>query len=69
MAPTTPYTADLGDRDPIAAMRETNERIRALIGGWSADRFERRYALGKWTARQLLTHLAPSPFHIPSTER
>jgi hypothetical protein len=55
---TTPYTADLGDRDPIAAMRETSERIRALTGGWSADRFERRYAPGKWTARQLLTHLA-----------
>jgi len=69
VAPTTPYTADLGDRDPIAAMRETNERIQVLISGWSADRFERRYALGKWTARQLLTHLAQTEMALGARAR
>jgi hypothetical protein len=69
VAPTTPYTADLGDRDPIAAIRETSERIRTLTSGWSADRFERRYAPGKWTARQLLTHLAQTEMALGARAR
>ena len=39
-------------------MRETSARIRSLTSGWSAPQFERTYAPGKWTARQILTHLA-----------
>jgi len=58
MPPTTPYTKHLGDREPIATMRETSERIRTLTAGWSPPQFERTYATGKWTARQILTHLA-----------
>src|SRR5262245_30687042 len=58
MAPTTPYTKYLGDRDPIASMRETSDRIRQLVSGWSRDQFERTYAPGKWSARLILTHLA-----------
>lgn len=58
MNPTTPYSRQLGDREPIASMRETSERIRALTDGWSPQQFERTYAPGKWTARQILTHLA-----------
>jgi hypothetical protein len=60
MAPQTPYTADLADREPIAAMRDTAARIRAVAGGWSPDQFLRSYAPGKWDARQILTHLAQS---------
>ena len=56
--PTTPYTPDLGDRDPLAAIRETVDRVRALTSGWTDDQFERSYAPGKWSARQILTHLA-----------
>ena len=58
MRPLTPYTDDLGDREPIAAMRETIGRMRALTQHWSANQFERSHAPGKWTARQTLTHLA-----------
>ena len=57
-APVTPYTPDLGDRDPLAAIRETVDRVRVLTSGWTDDRFERSYAPGKWSARQILTHLA-----------
>ena len=60
MPPITPYTADLDDREPIAAMRDTTARIRALVGGWRPDQFDRSYAPGKWDARQILTHLAQS---------
>ena len=58
MPPTTPYTKHLGDREPIASMRETCARVRSLTSGWSPPQFERTYAPGKWTARQILTHLA-----------
>ena len=31
-----------------------------MIGDWQPDLFDRSYAPGKWTARQILTHLAQS---------
>ena len=58
MAPTTNYSKDLGDREPLAAMRDSVARLTALTRGWSAADFDRRYAPGKWTARQVMTHLA-----------
>jgi DinB superfamily len=60
MPPTTPYTADLDGRDPLAAIRDTCARIRAIAGEWTPSDFERSYAPGKWSARQILTHLAQS---------
>jgi hypothetical protein len=52
------YSADLGDREPLAAMRESAAQLMTLTGRWTADDFERPYAPGKWTARQVITHLA-----------
>lgn len=60
MAPATPYSAVLGDRDPIVAIGDMVERVKALVASWPDDRFERSYAPGKWTARLILTHLAHS---------
>jgi hypothetical protein len=59
-APQTPYTAALGGRDPLAAIRETLEHIGVLTASWAPSDFERTYAPGKWRARQILTHLAQS---------
>ena len=56
----TPYTANLAGREPLLAMRDTAARIRAVVGDWRPEQFDRSYALGKWTARQILTHLAQS---------
>ena len=53
----TPYSIDLGDRDPIAAIRETLASFGAF-SRWSDADFERSYAAGKWSARQVLVHLA-----------
>ncbi len=53
-----PYEHDLGARDVLTALRETPERIRALVGGMSPADFKRTYGEGKWTVGQLLTHLA-----------
>ena len=69
MPPTTPYSSNLGARDPIAAMRDTIARIAALTSAWSAEQFERSYAPGKWTARQVLTHLAQTELALGTRAR
>jgi hypothetical protein len=58
MPPVTPYSKHLGDREPLAALRETSSRIDALTSGWLPADFERSYEPGKWSARQILLHLA-----------
>ena len=69
MAPTTPYSGDLAGRDPLHAMSESATRIRALTETWSAAGFERTYAPGKWTARQILIHLAQSEIALGNRAR
>ena len=64
-----PYAVDLGDRDPIAAMRETPARIGAIAAAWSRADFERSYAPGKWAARQVLTHLAQAELALGTRAR
>ena len=54
----TNYSKDLGSREPLAAMRDSIARLTALTDAWTAAEFERRYAPGKWTARQIVIHLA-----------
>jgi hypothetical protein len=68
-APTTPYTGDLAGRDPLAAIRDTMDRFRAVARGWAPDRFERSYASGKWSARQILTHLAQTELALGTRAR
>ena len=58
MAPVTNYSKDLGEREPLSVMRDSGARLTALTRGWTAADFERPYAPGKWTARQIATHLA-----------
>jgi hypothetical protein len=58
MAPVTNYSKDLEDREPLAATRDNWARLTALTRGWTPADFERPYAPGKWTARQVITHLA-----------
>lgn len=53
-----PYGADLGGRDPMQALAETPGQIRAIVEGWTDADFERSYAIGKWSARTILAHLA-----------
>src|SRR3954468_14220248 len=69
MPPPTPYTVDLAGRDPVPAMRDTVARIRALVSAWRPDQFERTYAPGKWTARQILTHLAQTEIALGGRAR
>jgi len=53
-----PYAQLLGDRDPIEVLIETQESIPALAQALGLDGLKRTYAPGKWTAAQVLAHLA-----------
>ena len=67
--PPNPYGAHLGDRPPLDALGDTPTRIRELVHGWPNDRFEKSYAPGKWTARQLLIHLAQTELALTTRVR
>jgi hypothetical protein len=69
MSPNNPYAEDLGSREPIGAMRDTVDRIRTLVSQWPAAQFERSYAPGKWTARQILIHLAQTELALGTRAR
>ena len=64
-----PYAPDLAGRDPLVALRETPGRFRSLTDGWSAADFERSYAPGKWSARQILIHLAQAELALGTRGR
>lgn len=69
MAMTNPYAADLGDRDPLEALADTPRRIRHAVDGWSDAGFERSHAPGKWSVRQVLTHLAQTELALGTRAR
>lgn len=54
----SPYARYVTGRDPVAVMAETIVKTRAVVAPFTAERFERSYADGKWSARELLIHLA-----------
>jgi hypothetical protein len=55
---SSPYARYVTGRDPVAVMADTIVRTRALVAPFTPERFERSYAEGKWSARELLIHLA-----------
>ena len=69
MAPNTPYTPELEGRDPLLAMRDSIPAIANAVAGWTTEQFERRYAPGKWTARQVLIHLAQTELALGARAR
>jgi hypothetical protein len=66
---TNPYAEDLGDRDPYQALGETPQRIESIVHGWNDALFERSYAPGKWSARQILVHLAQTELGLSTRAR
>jgi hypothetical protein len=58
MTATHPYAQFLGERDPLAVLAETQERILAIAHALGTEGLKRTYAPGKWTAAQVIAHLA-----------
>ena len=48
----------LGSREPINVLEATPQRLESYLLGFFDTDFERSYAPGKWTARDILAHLA-----------
>ena len=53
-----PYGGDLGGIDPRTALRETPTAIVRAVTGLGGGGLARSLAPGKWTAAQILVHLA-----------
>lgn len=68
MAPN-PYAEDLGGREPLDALAETPQRIRQLVESWPDSRLAKSYAPGKWTASQILIHLAQTELALTARAR
>ena len=52
------YTKYVDGQDVFRCLEETPAQIEMLVRSWPRVRDEHSYAPGKWTARQLLMHLA-----------
>jgi hypothetical protein len=55
---TNPYEKFLAGGDPLTIIRETPNRVAALAKQMGDAGLQRRFAPGKWTAAQILCHLA-----------
>ena len=69
MPVANPYADDLGNRAPLEALADTVDRIRRLVESWSAETFDKTYAPGKWSARQVLVHLAQTELALGTRAR
>ncbi len=58
MKASVPYSDLLGARDPLDVLAETPERIEEMVRGWDLSRWGVPYAAGKWSAAQVVLHLA-----------
>ena len=55
---TNPYAPFLGGREPREVIEATAGRLKVLLEALGAERVELAPAPGKWSARQILCHLA-----------
>jgi len=60
MTSSPPYTQLLENRDALIVLAETQESIPAMAQALGIEGLKRTYAPGKWTAAQVLAHLADS---------
>ena len=58
MTATNPYASHLAERDPRAVIAETPGRLARIVEQLGSAGIDRSWAPGKWSARQVLCHLA-----------
>lgn len=69
MVPNTPYSHHLDGRDPLVVMRESIPAFLNAVDGWTPEQWERPIAPGKWTARQVIIHLAQTELALGTRAR
>ena len=55
-----PYASHIGDRSPMDVISETPRRVAQLLETIGPARLEVPPAPGKWSARDIVSHLADS---------
>lgn len=58
MPDAPPYSDLVGTADPLALLTSSPLRIAAIVRSWSSAHWSRSYAPGKWSAAQIVLHLA-----------
>src|SRR5262249_39601826 len=58
MVTSLPYAHLVGSQDPLRLLSSTPGRIADLVRGWDPTLWSKTYAPGKWTAAQVILHLA-----------
>lgn len=53
-----PYASFLGNRNPLEVIAETPNKIESLLAALGPERANQSPALGKWSAREIVCHLA-----------
>jgi uncharacterized damage-inducible protein DinB len=53
-----PYAKYLGDRNPFEVVAATASRLEQLLGQMGPERADKSPAPGKWSAREIVAHLA-----------
>ncbi len=64
-----PYEQYVAGQDLLRSLERTPRRIEQVVSSWPEEAFEQSHAPGKWTARQLLTHLAQAEMVFSSRLR
>ena len=64
-----PYAESLGSLDPGKALAETPRKIKAVASKWTGRQWNKSYAPGKWTARQIVVQLAQSELALTTRVR
>lgn len=57
-----PYASYLGDKVPLAVIADTPQRLQSLLTRIGLERSGESPAPGKWSAREILCHLADCEF-------
>jgi len=55
-----PYASQLGSQDPVRVLSATAARLHELLASLGDERVNRPSAPGKWSPREIVTHLADS---------
>jgi hypothetical protein len=58
MSEANPYEKFLGDQEPMQVLASTSSHIKSLVGGLGPEQVNRASAPGKWSAREIVCHLA-----------
>jgi hypothetical protein len=53
-----PYASHLGQQDAVTVIASSTEALESLLGGIGKERAEHAPAPGKWSAREIMCHLA-----------